>query len=73
MSLFTIPLSMLKFLRMSDVLSDTPRQVAALIPDAENGLFSRFIFYYLDFKLEWLNVFARMDGSTLEQIFDDIG
>ena len=59
--------------RLSTVLSGTPRQISALIPDAENGLFSRFIFYYLGFKLEWLNVFARPQGSSLEEIFDDIG
>lgn len=59
--------------RLSAVLSGTPRQISALISDAENGLFSRFIFYYINFKLEWLDVFARSDGSTLDEIFDDIG
>ena len=44
--------------KLSTVLSGTPRQIASLIPDTENGLFSRFIFYYVDFKLTWLNVFA---------------
>lgn len=51
----------------------TPLQISALIPDAENGLFSRFIFYYINFKLECLDVFACIDGSTLDEIFDDIG
>lgn len=59
--------------RLSTVLSGTPRQISALIPDAENGLFSRFIFYYLNFKLEWINVFARPQGSSLEETFDNIG
>lgn len=59
--------------RFSAVLSGTPRQISALIPDAENGLFSRFIFYYINFKLEWLDVFARTSNSTVEEIFDDIG
>jgi len=59
--------------RLSAVLSGTPRQISALIPDAENGLFSRFIFYYLNFRLEWINVFARTPNTTLEEIFDDIG
>ena len=35
----------------------TPKQVLSLITDAENGLFSRFIFYYMDTKLEWQDVF----------------
>lgn len=59
--------------RLSTVLSGTPRQISALIPDAENGLFSRFIFYYIGFKLEWIDVFARQGDTTLEDIFDDIG
>ena len=59
--------------RLSAVLSGTPRQISALIPDAENGLFSRFIFYYLNFRLEWIDVFARTSNTTLEEIFDDIG
>ena len=59
--------------RLSAVLSGTPRQISALIPDAENGLFSRFIFYYLNFRLEWIDVFARTSSATLEEIFDDIG
>lgn len=58
---------------LSAVLSGTPRQISALIPDAENGLFSRFIFYYLNFRLEWIDVFARTSNTTLEEIFDDIG
>ena len=36
-------------------------------------MFSRFIFYYLNFRLEWINVFARTPNTTLEEIFDDIG
>ena len=34
--------------RLSALLSGTPKQVSALIPNAENGLFSRFIFYYMN-------------------------
>lgn len=59
--------------RLSAVLSGTPRQISSLIPDAENGLFSRFIFYYINFRLEWIDVFARSDGATLDEVFDDIG
>lgn len=59
--------------RLSTVLFGTSRQISALIPDAENGLFSRFIFYYINFRLEWIDVFAQPEGSTLDEIFDDIG
>jgi hypothetical protein len=41
----------LQTLRLSALLSGTPKQVSALIPNAENGLFSRFIFYYRTFYL----------------------
>jgi len=57
--------------KLSTVLSGTPRQIAALIPDAENGLFSRFLFYYVDFQLTWLNVFSGQ-GDALDETFDVI-
>lgn len=60
--------------KLSTVLSGTPRQIATLIPDTENGLFSRFIFYCMEFRLEWLNVFQQhKDGESLEATFDRIG
>ena len=59
--------------KLSTVLSGTPRQIASLIPDTENGLFSRFIFYYVDFKLTWLNVFASGNETSIDEVFDGIG
>ena len=60
--------------KLSTVLSGTPRQIATLIPDTENGLLSRFIFYCMDFRLEWLNVFQQhKDDENLEAIFDRMG
>lgn len=59
--------------KLSTVLSGTPRQIASLIPDTENGLFSRFIFYYVDFKLTWLNVFASHGDESLDETFDAMG
>ena len=58
--------------RLSALLSGTPRQILSLIPDAENGLFSRFIFYYMNVRLEWLNVFADNE-ETLDQYFEQLG
>ncbi len=58
--------------RLSALLSGTPRQILSLIPNAENGLFSRFIFYYLNVRLEWLNVFAD-SKETLDQQFEQLG
>lgn len=59
--------------RLSTVLTGTPRQVLNLITDAENGLFSRFLFYYLDTKLVWNNVFAESGNETLEDHFSTLG
>ena len=53
--------------RLSALLSGTPRQVQALIPSAENGLFSRFMFYCMDSQPTWRDVF-KCDG---EQVADD--
>lgn len=49
--------------RLSAVLSGTPRQIHSLIPDAENGLFSRFIFYTLSTRIIWQDVFAHTDSN----------
>lgn len=49
--------------RVSVVLAGTPEQVRRLIPDAENGLMSRFCFYIIRFKRGIRNVFATSDIS----------
>ncbi len=60
--------------KLSALLSGTPRQIQSLIPDAENGLFSRFMFYFMNIRLEWLDVFATPNGGeSLDQIFDRFG
>jgi hypothetical protein len=58
--------------KLSALLSGTPRQVQSLIPDAENGLFSRFIFYCMNVHLQWIDVFAQNDES-LDIRFDRLG
>lgn len=58
--------------RLSAMLSGTPRQIISLIPDTENGLFSRFIFYNMNLRLEWRNVFSKSD-ETLDQYFEHLG
>ena len=50
---------------LSAVLSGTPKQVSALIPNAENGLFSRFIFYFMNVKTNWKDVFADTTENGL--------
>ncbi len=59
--------------RLSALLSGTPRQVSALIPNAENGLFSRFIFYFMNIRYEWNDVFAGESGQTLDNYFNHLG
>ena len=57
--------------RLSVVLSGTPDQVAGLIPSAENGLFSRFMFYQIDLKSAWRDVFRQ--AFSLDDYFNGLG
>ena len=58
---------------LSTVLSGTPKQVQNLIPDAENGLFSRFIFYHLQITNEWKDVFERKVENGYDAFFARYG
>ena len=59
--------------RLSALLSGTPKQVSALIPSAENGLFSRFIFYFMNVRPVWNDVFANSSNQTLDSYFNHLG
>lgn len=58
---------------LSTVLTGTPKQISSLIPDAENGLFSRFIFYFMNVQPVWKNVFASQVSQGLDAYFDELG
>lgn len=58
---------------LSVLLSGTPRQIMSLIPDAENGLFSRFLFYSLPLRPVWNDVFADCGGDTIDGKFIALG
>lgn len=58
---------------VSTVLSGTPKQVSALIPSAENGLFSRFIFYYMNVQPMWKDVFLFSGDESLDAYFNSLG
>ena len=58
---------------LSTVLSGTPKQVATLIPNAENGLFSRFMFYYMNIKPKWKNVFESNNKIGLDEYYFQLG
>lgn len=45
-------------------MSRTSHQINSLIPNAENGLFSRFIFYTMNTQIVWQNVFATNGSNT---------
>ncbi len=55
---------------LSTVLSGTPKQISNLIPDAENGLFSRFMFYQFPMVNIWLNVFEVTNSKGFDCLFD---
>lgn len=57
---------------LSVLLSGTPAQVKPLIPSAENGLFSRQLFYYMPAINEWINQFDLTD-SDYDQRFTEWG
>ena len=57
---------------ISLVLSGTHRQVTFLIPDAEDGLFSRFIFYLMNLRPEWKDMLDE-DIEDMEEYFDALG
>ena len=59
--------------KFSAVLSGTPQQILNLIPDAENGLFSRFIFYVMPTEIVWHDMFASSDGISADEKFERIG
>ena len=54
-------------------MSGTPKQVATLIPNAENGLFSRFMFYYMNIKPTWKNVFSSNNNVGLDDYYSQLG
>lgn len=58
---------------LSAVLSGTPKQVTNLIPSAEDGLFSRFMFYYMDLQPVWADVFGSNNPICLDDVFYQMG
>lgn len=59
--------------QLSTVLTGTPRQIVSLIKDAENGLFSRFMFYRLHSRLKWKDVLGNQTAEALDDKFKALG
>lgn len=58
---------------LSVILTGTPQQVVKLIPSTENGLFSRFLYYYFSSDNSWRNVFSSSDkGKQIANSHDDL-
>ena len=62
----------LEFPRLSVALSGTPLQVQRLIPSAEDGLFSRFIFYVFRVEPHWQDVSPFEGRVSLDEYFAEL-
>ncbi len=58
---------------LSVLLSGTPAQVKPLIPSAENGLFSRQLFYYMPAIRHWVSQFDDDEQEDLDSLFRRLG
>lgn len=58
---------------LSALLSGTPMQVSNLIPSSEDGLFSRFMFYYMNMQPVWADVFESNTATGLDDYFYKLG
>jgi hypothetical protein len=54
-------------------LSGTPRQVHNLMPDVENGLFSRFLYYAFEDHTEFKNPFQSFKSVNYLDFFNEKG
>lgn len=62
----------LKKPRLSVALAGTPGQVENLIKSAENGLFSRFIFYTFKSEIVWIPASDTLNGINLTARFEEL-
>ena len=58
--------------RLALILSGTPEQIRRLFISVENGLFSRFLFYYIDIETTWKDVFEDTE-TDFEAQFKQLG
>lgn len=59
--------------RFSMILSSTIGQMQNLIPSLENGLASRFLFYHMNLKPVWKDVFANNNLIPNSTYFNNLG
>src|SRR5690606_12881623 len=58
---------------LSTVLSGTPGQLLKMFPDAENGLFSRFLYYNFNERPRWKDKFIDNDDFDLRKYYEHLG
>ncbi len=58
--------------RLSVALAGTPGQVINLITSAEDGLFSRFIFYTFKSEIKWQNVAPNSNNINYTQHYENL-
>jgi Protein of unknown function (DUF3987) len=56
--------------KLSVILSGTENQLQPLIKSKENGLFSRFLYYYFNSKSEWKNISAQGSEFNFNDEFE---
>lgn len=56
--------------KLGILLTSTPAQIMSLIKSAENGLFSRFIYYIFESQIGWVNLFDD-DGDDFDMYFEE--
>jgi hypothetical protein len=56
-------------IRLTVLISGTPAQLPQLIPDAENGLFSRQLFYYMPPLNDFVDMFPQEDEVSYTELF----
>ena len=54
---------------MAILLAGTPKQVQNIMPDVENGLFSRFLYYAFDDHSKFRNPFISYSGMDMPSFF----
>jgi hypothetical protein len=59
--------------KLSLAITGTPKQIYNIIPSAEDGLFSRFIFYVFKTESVWLDPSPKGNPVNLTEFFDKQG
>lgn len=59
--------------RFSFLTTGTPDQVKRLIPNSEDGLYSRFLFYVFSTPYKWRTTFTEKIGDSMDVILSNLG